>query len=193
MSGPRLTAVPGELTAEDRRWQERADGLGDDPLREVRTIAGRWSATLGVFAGLFGLVALVSGPRTVDGLEPVWRVATGVLVLLVLLCAGAACWLAAAAAHGRVVSSWRTGPSYRAAYQLEEGRATAQLHWSKIFTAGAGTLLVAAIGVSWYAPRTPDKVLVVRQGATVQCLPLPATGTIVLLGGASAVIQERCP
>jgi hypothetical protein len=195
MTGPRLTAAGGVVSDEDRLWQRRAETFGEDPLRDVRSIAGRWSATIGALAGLFGLVALVSGPRTVDGLAPAWRVICGVLVLLVLLFAAAASWFAAAAAQGRVVTTLRTAARYRAAYEGEEQRARTQLRSSKLSTAIAGGLLIAAIAISWYAPRTPGRVLVVRgtTPAAVQCVPADG-GTQVVVSSATLVsIQDHCP
>jgi lysylphosphatidylglycerol synthetase-like protein (DUF2156 family) len=190
----RLEAVDDVVTAEDRAWQDQADRLDRDALPALRAVAGRWTATIGALTGLLGLVTLVGGPAAVDQLIDGWRVATGVLVLGAVLAASGATWLAADAQGG----ARRTLTTYhrlREGYRAETGRVQRRLWQSKLTTAVAVAALIVAAAFTWFAPRQPDKVLVVQRGGQVQCFPLKdgMSLSVVLDAQATVTVAEKCP
>lgn len=191
----KLQADDRPVSNEDREWQARAARLVVESLDNIRVVAGRWAATIGSLTGVLGLAALVGGPRSVDHLDGVWRVLTGVVVLLAIVAAGWATWSAAGAAQGRVGTTLSTYARLRDHVRDEEARARRLLNRSKAFSMVALAALIVALGISWFAPRDHDEMLVIRRGDTVHCVPLNGNVTLSLqIDGTSTVtVDKSCP
>lgn len=191
----KLQAVDGQVTSEDREWQARARQLTLDSLYDIRAVAGRWAATIGSLTGALSLIALVAGPRTVDQLQLGWRIVAGVLVLAAIVTAGWATWAAADAAQGKILTTLSTYARIREDFRREEERARDLLGRAKALVAVAMASLILAVGVSWFAPSGGTKVLVVRRGAVISCVPL--TGnlalSLTLSSSATIAVAASCP
>ncbi|MET7421193.1 hypothetical protein [Dactylosporangium sp. NPDC005555] len=191
----RLQAVEEVVTDDDRAWQGRADRTDAEALPAMRALAGRWAATIGALTGLLGLTALAGGPRTSDQLDGAWRIVIGALVLLAVLAAATATWLAADAHGGSVQRVLTTYDRLREGHRAEIGRVHRRFRWSKLATAAAMAALIVAAGLAWFAPKPEDQVLIVRRGGQLQCLPLKdgATISVVLDAQATVTVAPNCP
>lgn len=150
-----------------QRAQYRQE-LIDTELTRVRAAADSWRKGLGgLLAGLVGF-SLIKGRSDVSAIAPWASVTVGALLLLAFVVGAAGALLLIRAAHGRpaVVSSGRLQPKAVTTH-IEALGSARDLRWGVGATLTCATLLVAALGTTWYAPgRAELRLKVSHEGAT---------------------------
>ncbi|HUC23406.1 MAG TPA: hypothetical protein VMA73_11920 [Streptosporangiaceae bacterium] len=129
-------------------WDEAAEQFLLDLLKNVQASASVWSGAAAALLGLFGTVALVTGPSDITKLGPDMKCAAIILTLAAGVLAGAALLLLTLAQQLPSVSSenWN-GSKYRGYVTKNAGRARCQLNWGRILGILAGAV-VFALGVA---------------------------------------------
>jgi hypothetical protein len=158
---------------EERYYQERLQTLRREALPNTRSIAEKWSGTLGTLLGLLGGSVIIVTRDIVRKLATPAAVWVGILFALGLALAATAIVAAAMAAQGRFR---RVGPAGSAKEQFERETRSAQklLFISRLAVGGSMILLVAVLFITWYGPVTGNannakiKVLVLTND-TVSC------------------------
>ncbi|MBB4717116.1 hypothetical protein BJ965_006998 [Streptomyces luteogriseus] len=181
LPGPTPSAAQLRRAMSVRRALERE-------LDRVREVAVAWRNGLGaILAGLVGF-SLIKGRSDVGQLAPGWSTAAGLLLLAALCVGGAGALCLLRAAHGRPYARRLSEADDASGRPLEvqdhdEALASARfLHTGIVLTCLCTTLLVSAVGVTWYAPAKSPPGLMVRQGATSVCGEVVSArrGTVVL-------------
>jgi hypothetical protein len=143
-------------------------------LPRIRAAATAWGASVSAITALFGAGIVVNADSQVRALKPGWAVTYGVLAALALAAAGAAIYLAAPAAEARPVPMPKDVRGRATAIEELFQSAVRDLKASRVCTAAAVVLLMASIGVRWYAPTTlpPSK----SSSPSVASTYIPRTG-----------------
>lgn len=177
---PGRPATPADLL----RAQHREAFLHSE-LERVRSAAVAWRNGLGaLLAGLVGF-GLVKGRTDISGLVPSAAVTVGVLLLIALLVGAVGGWLLLRAAHGRpaVVAVGNLPPAPVLAHQ-EAISAARFLRRGSTATLLCATLLVSAVGLTWYGPpRTSPMQQVDLSDGSSLC------GTVVRVAAGSLVLR----
>ncbi|MEU9879080.1 hypothetical protein [Streptomyces phaeochromogenes] len=166
---PGPTPSPGEL----RRAKSVQRALAQE-LGRVREAAVAWRNGLGaILAGLVGF-GLIKGRSDVGQAAPQWAVTAGLLLLTALVAGGLGALSLLRAAHGRPyagrVADVGTGGRPFAVEDHEEALASGRyLRNGIVLTCLCTGLLVAAVGVTWYAPPKDPPGLLIREGGTTLC------------------------
>jgi hypothetical protein len=127
-------------------------------LTVLRAAAQHWQSTVSTITGLFGAATLLDADEQVRKLAAFWSPAYGGLVLLSLVFAAAAIWLASSAGVANVA---RVSPDIDDRVKKFDDlfeNAQDELWCSRFLTALAAMALVAALGVRWYAPQIEPAV-----------------------------------
>jgi hypothetical protein len=177
------------MSIEHKRWAQRAQELRLEQLSTARKQAEAWRTGLAGMTTLLGVVLVVKGRETVGDLAPWTR--TTVAVLLVVTFGGllAATVLAVRAAAGTPGAEiLLTGEGLRE-WTRNEVRAIARRIWcAALLTLAALSLLVTALGFTWFGPvsdPTKPMVRVVTRGESM-CGELVGTaGDNVVVKGES--------
>ena len=155
-------------TARDLQAAQERETLRRSELARVRAAATAWRNGLaGLLAALAGF-GLVKGRSDINELAPVWAGAVGVILLLALLtgAAGALSLIRALSGRPRLVDVGRL-PSRAHAEHVEAVASAKALRRGIALTLACATLLVAAVGATWYGPGR-------RPAAGAQCVPVVA-------------------
>jgi MFS family permease len=140
------------------RWEEKVEQLEFEALDRVRTTAEKWAVSLGGILGLFSTLLLVKGPSDIGGLTRDFKVIVGVVLVLALLAAVLAVYLAGLAAQGIPETvAWPSGAELREWERNQAKRAKARLRRSRQLTVPAVGLVIGAIALTWYGPRPPAR------------------------------------
>ncbi|MFC3500365.1 hypothetical protein ACFOOK_05205 [Micromonospora krabiensis] len=151
----RLRPGPPATTADLRRAQQLA-GLLQDELARVRAAALAWRNGLGgLLVALVGF-SLIRGRSDVGTLAPGWGALVGVLLLGAVVAGAAGALTLLRAAHGplSVTPVAALAPSPLGDHQ-EALAAARSLRTGVRLVLICTALLVAAVGVTWYAPGRP--------------------------------------
>ncbi|MGW0826154.1 hypothetical protein [Streptomyces sp. NPDC002845] len=193
IGGPTGQAGPGGLlpgptpsAAELRRAKSVQRALAQE-LGRVREVAVAWRNGLGaILAGLVGF-GLLKGRSDVGQAAPPWAITAGLVLLAALVAGGIGALSLLRAAHGRPYASHvadaGTGGRPFAVEDHDEALASARhLRNGIVLTCLCTSLLVAAVGVTWYSPPKDPPGLLIRQGGTTLCGEVVSTrrGTVVL-------------
>ncbi|MET8279215.1 hypothetical protein [Micromonospora sp. NPDC005174] len=151
----RLRPGPPATVADLRRAQQLA-GLLRGELERVRAAAVAWRNGLGgLLVALVGF-SLIRGRSDVSTLAPGWGALVGVLLLAALVAGVAGALALLRAAHGRLtVTPVAALPPAPLGDHLEAVAAVRSLRTGVGLVLLCTTLLVAAVGVTWYAPASP--------------------------------------
>lgn len=151
----RLRPGPPPTVADLRRAQQLA-GLLHGELERVRAAALAWRNGLGgLLVALVGF-SLIRGRSDVSTLAPGWGVLVGLLLLAALLAGVAGALALLRAAHGRLaVTPVAALPPAPLGDHREAVAAVRSLRAGVGLVLLCTALLVAAVGVTWYAPAAP--------------------------------------
>jgi hypothetical protein len=162
---------PNKLEAQDEAaWNE----MVSDQLPDVRRSAENLRNGLAGLLTLIGIFSVIHGPSELNGLAGWAAIAAGVLLLLGFGAAVAGVLSSLDACYGHPVIRSRAAfrsVGGRDGLRFEEARqAAAQMGRARVLTVLALALAVAAIGITWYAPRTTgDIVVLTTRSGIVQC------------------------
>lgn len=133
---------------DQKKWDDAAQAFQEQLLTRVQESAGVWAGAISALLGIFGAVALVTGPTEIgkvsDGLQP-YVIA---IIIAAGLAAGASLLLAALAQQLPSVKSnnWN-GTAYRLYVVGRADSARLRLAWSKALGIAAA-VSVFALGVT---------------------------------------------
>jgi hypothetical protein len=151
----------------------------------VRGSAQAWRTGLAAFITLVTTGVIIKGPSSITDIAVSWRVAITVLIAGGLLLAVVGLWLALAAEAGTDPKK-QTLQDIRAAYGTLIGyevslaaKSADRLQWGRRVVAAAVLLLLAGIGVTWWAPAAAPSVpdyIAVTHGHVITCGSLQKAG-----------------
>lgn len=129
-------------------WDKAAEQFLLDLLKNIQASANVWSGAIAALLGIFGTVALVSGPSSITKLGPNMKPTVIAMTLLAGVLAGIALVLVTLAQQlPRVSSKNWSGGVYRAYVVKNAGTARRRLDWGRVLGIAAGTV-VFALGVA---------------------------------------------
>ncbi|MER6348753.1 hypothetical protein ACWC10_04640 [Streptomyces sp. NPDC001595] len=169
---------PARATPADLLRAQHRERLLRDELPRVREAATAWRNGLGVLLAGLGAFGLVKGRSDVGQLASAWSVAAGALLGGALLAGATGALLLLRAAHGRpAVLPVGELPPHPIAERREAGAAARALRIGIACTLGCATLLVTAVGITWYGPgRTGPRLTVVTPSGSL-------CGSVIRAGG----------
>jgi hypothetical protein len=170
---PGRTATPSDLL-----WAQAQERALEAELPAVRTLAAAWRNGLGALLAAVVGFGLVKGRSDITQLAPPWNAWAGVLLLLSLLCGAVAAFFLLRAATGMPAlrATARARPGLTWAHSEALASLTALRRGVFLFFACV-SLLVGAVGVTWYGPASDKpRLRVVTDGP-------PLCGSIVRLSG----------
>jgi hypothetical protein len=195
-------------TADEEAWS----GLIKKQLADTRKTAENWRNGLVALIGLIGGFSVIKGASDLSGL-PAWAAYTvGALLAAALTCAVFGAWQSLEAAYG--TPGVVTRENFHQAGGMDGLRlgfatqAAARLRVARAATLVTIALLAAAVGLTWYAPRTTSVMLDIErkglpeicgklkssQGGYVDLQPAGSGTVRVSLGDTVAVhAVEACP
>lgn len=159
----------GPATEADLRTAQERERLLAAELPRVREAATAWRNGLGgLLAALVGF-SLIKGRSDVRELASSWATSVGILLLAALIAGAVGALLLLRAANGRpTVSGIHEILSRNAAEHIEAVTAAAALRRGINLTLVCASLLIAAVGTTWYGPERDRPVLqITNSGATV--------------------------
>ena len=174
----RIRRSASPINDDDRGWHEIATRHRAEELPLLRGVVERWRTTLASLTALFGAAGIVAAPRVAADLPPAWKSAAGVLVLAVFGLMIASTWFAGRAAQGSLERVAGGFEAIREHWLKEEMRARHAIRRSQFTALAAAGLLVAAIGLLWFAPGQATDYLILDRGGSRQCLPLDDAGKV---------------
>lgn len=124
-----------------------------DELREVRSVAANWRAALAAMLALVATVSVVRGRDSVAGIGAVPRILVGVLLLAAVVSAALGAFLSSRSAFGlpKEEDAPRDVTELIAAERARVRRAVRDLRAAIVLTFVTLLLIVASVGVAWYA------------------------------------------
>ena len=165
-------------------------------LTDVRKIAESWRNGLVASIGLIAAFSVIKGQDDMSGLESHTAYAVGLLLLLALACAAIGTWASLVAAYGTPSVISREAFHNLGGingYRLELARrSTSKLWLAQAATVVTLLLLTAAVGLTWYGPRSTPVILEVeRKSLPNVCgkLASSADGYIDIKPSASAPVR----
>jgi hypothetical protein len=143
-------ALPADIPPppDQSQWDQAAEQFLLDLLKNVQSSASVWSGAIAALLGVFGTVALVTGPSDVTKLGSGMKVAVIVLTLIAGVLAGIALVLVTLAQQLPSVRSenWN-GAAYRAYVTRNAETARRRLTWARVLGVAAGAV-VFVLGVT---------------------------------------------
>lgn len=142
--------------SDQAEWDHAAQEFLLRSLSDIQGSAERWSTALGALLGLFGTVALVTGPADIAKVSGgPWRAAAITLIVLAGLSAGLALYLAAVVQlrpsphsenwNGSAYQIYVISKSQRGAKYLNVSRVLGAVAAMLVFAVGIVVLLAAAV------------------------------------------------
>jgi hypothetical protein len=163
---PRVRVLPGRRPADPVMARE-ARRLDQTELERVRKTAENWRTGLAGLLGLIATVSVVKGRDTITDLERWAQVLVGISLLIALVCAALGGYLALRAAYGwpkkiefNQLRIWRAKRSEQT---------VSDLSWARNLTIATLVFLVAAIGLTWYAPTDPPAFITATWADQTAC------------------------
>jgi hypothetical protein len=158
---------PGAAPLDDEAW----NSLLVTQLADTRKSAENWRTGLIATVGLITGFSIIKGPSDLSGLDPWAAYYVGLVVLAALASAVFGAWVSLAAAYGtpsivprnEVQQLGITGYRFNLAR-----RAVRDLSRAKLAMLAALLLFAAAIGTTWYGPRSPSVLLSIERKSMPQ-------------------------
>jgi hypothetical protein len=150
-----VRVTPGPPTVrEDHALLEVVRTRTADELREIRAVAGNWRTALAAMLALVTTVSVVRGRDSIVGLAPAAQVCVGVLLLTAVVAAAIGAFLSSRSAFGfpEEEETPRRLGDLVAAERARVRRAVRDLRAAVVLTFLTLALIVASVGVVWYAP-----------------------------------------
>ena len=193
---PPIGLPTASSTAEEESWSS----LVATQLADVRKTAENWRNGLVAMIGLITAVSVIKGPNQVSGLDRWPAYAVGLLLFLALACATFGAWTSLTAAYGKpsvITREAFLGLGGINGYRLKLARnGVSRLHLAQAATLATLLLLAAAIGLTWYGPRSASVILdVERKSLPNLCGKLVSSkdGYIDIKPSASEAIRVYMP
>lgn len=136
---------------EERYYQERLKNLRREALPNTRSIAAKWSETVGTLLGLLGASVIIVSRDQISRLSSFAGIIAGTCLAMGIAMAMIAVVAAAIASQGRFRKIGPTG-SATSIFTRETKDAQRLLFISRLTVASAMILLVTAVLVGWYGP-----------------------------------------
>jgi hypothetical protein len=196
--------------SEAQYWELQATEYSRTSLTRIRAVATAWAATISTLIGLFGVVAVVTGPKAIDDFGD------GVQLFLLMIIGGAfvaaflaVSWTALAAqgvpkrfrpVTGLKLLSWTREETQKASNRLQKGRVAALIAGGLIGVAG-----ITAMAATALAPGAGVNALIKTRDGQIQCGQLKrgtdGSLTAVFVGGSlvlrsgieDATVVDGCP
>jgi hypothetical protein len=169
-------------------WEEQATELSRTQLSTVRDAAKAWSATTTALLGVFGTVAIVQGPTSVEKLtEDIrkWVVTAIVAAAILVVCSVLATARASRGPTkryrpltGLILAKWSKDETGKARWWLLVGQVTAVLAACLVLATGVAVLVSAASGTKGSAG---SSVVVRTEQGAVKCGALAQKGGRLVL------------
>lgn len=168
---PRYRLRPGpKATAEDLRDAQQRERLLRAELPRVREVAAAWRNGLGALLVALVGFGLIKGRSDITQLSTAWAGWVGLVLFAALVAGATGALLLIRAAHGRpTVTDVRLLPSSRAADHIEALDAAAAARRGIAWALACATLLVAAVGTTWYGPERGKPALQATTPAGTAC------------------------
>ncbi|WP_155128761.1 hypothetical protein [[Actinomadura] parvosata] len=148
------------MSIERKRWAQRAQELRFEQLTIARKQAEGWRAGLAALIALLSAVLIVKGRDTVLGLEDWVKVSVALLLAAALAALVSATVLALRAASGTPGSEiLLTGEGLREWTQREVRAIGRRIHGAAALTIVALTMLVTALGFTWFGASAENSTL----------------------------------
>ncbi|MGH3900099.1 MAG: hypothetical protein ACRDTA_18030 [Pseudonocardiaceae bacterium] len=149
-----VRVTPGPPTPpDDRVLFEAVRARMADELREVRAVAANWRTALAAMLALVVTVSVVRGRDSIVGLNPTAQVVVGGLLLAAVIAASVGAFLSSRSAFG--IPKEETVPhrlgDLVAVERSRVRRAVRDLRAAIILTFVTLALIVASVGIVWYA------------------------------------------
>jgi hypothetical protein len=197
------------VSRRDLEWETRLERLEFDILNRVRSAAEKWATSLGAILALSGTIFVVKGRDDVTKLADEYQAAVFIALVIALVVAAGATYLAALAAQGTParLENWPTGAELRDWELKRAAEAQTQLKASRWLASVAVLGALLAVGLTWFGEGKQAEAptfLVVYASGDVECGTLaPSGGTFHLKPrkGPSAapadveqaLVVDRCP
>lgn len=164
-----------------------------DSLEAVRKEAGGWLTAISALFGVFALVTVFSGPKTLEDIPPgaLGTLVVAAILLSALLIIGAI-WLASRAANGRRRFEKNVNANDIRRSQIAEIKSSINsLRWSRRLTASGLSLVFLTFVVGWLAPNLdpqPEARVYASTGSGVFCglLRTDEKGSVVIVPDAGS-------
>jgi hypothetical protein len=150
-----VRVTPGPSTArEDQVLLEVVRARTADELREIRAVAANWRTALAAMLALVTTVSVVRGRDSIVGIAPAAQVVVGVLLLAAVVAAALGAFLSSRSAFGFPRAEDASGrlTDLIATERARLRRAVRDLRAAVTLTFVTLALIVASVGVVWYAP-----------------------------------------
>jgi hypothetical protein len=148
----RVTAGPG-ATETDRRASEVVQDMLNDELERTREQAANWRTGLFGLLGLITSVSFIKGRASIDALQIEFRIAVALATLFALVTAvlGSLASMRASYGYPRLIPVTRSEQVLRLKRTLAQ-RSRKDLRAAVWLTLTSLTLVVTAIGLTWFGP-----------------------------------------
>ncbi|MBL7259236.1 hypothetical protein [Paractinoplanes lichenicola] len=181
-----MTSYPDELA----HYEAKNDTLRRGQLKAVQAAAGKWSALMAGFLGVFGTVTFAGGLNTVDNLPSPYAPIVKGTTTLAAVAAVLALWFLARAAGGLRITDLQF-PNGKQLMEREIGLvddARKNVGRGRFFAlTTAGLVLAGSVLVLW-APSAPsDPKFLVRFDNAAMCGPLTGKDDKLSIGDRSLV------
>jgi hypothetical protein len=158
----------------------KAEELQFNALDRIKATAEKWLGTIASLTGVFGIIALISGPSDISKLNPQLRGLVVLALIIAVSCAFGSIILAALAAQGVPTRIWADGQQLKAETANRVDEAVTRLNWSRYLVVLVVISLGISIGITWYGnwnatSKTAEYFAVYNTGE-VACGELSADG-----------------
>ncbi|WP_158708426.1 hypothetical protein [Streptomyces sp. NRRL S-244] len=187
-------------------WENKAEEASRASLSTIQASAAAWATTTSTLLGLFGAVAIVQGPSSIEKLNESDRGTVVVLVTMAAIFAFVSVLATARASRGIPKRfSPLTGIKLAQWHKEETGWARALLRFGRLSGLAAAALVLSAGLVALTASPKPQLVLVRTETGALQCGTLVRDGSQLVLskgdvellrldkGMANVTVVEQCP
>lgn len=153
----------GSSAAEDSAWST----LLSTQLEDVRKTAENWRNGLVAIVTALAAFSVIKGPTDISGLNRFAAYAVGLLLLLALVCGLFGAWSTLTAAFGTPGALTRDEFHQQGGidgYRLRlAAHAAEKLRCAQVATIVTLTLLIVAVGLTWYGPRSNSVTLKIER------------------------------
>jgi hypothetical protein len=197
---PPATPSDWGLDPDDLQWQREATERQHTALKDVRSTAEKWGASVTALLGIFGTVAFVKGPNEFSKLseDEAWW-AFGLIVAAGVLAAAAITAAALSAQGSPVRTEQLDGWTLRSWNEEQLDVAIRNLRISRFTTVLAAAVLFAAMLVTWAsAIDKPEEAantsaLFVNREGIVECREVTKAELNKLTAIVEVSIVDSCP
>lgn len=169
--GAPTIGTPRPATELEKAWEKRATEFQLDELSRLRSVAEKWAGSITALLGVFGIAALVSGPKDLTKLSGAYPAAIGISLAVAIICGLVAMGLALAAAQGTPEEvQVPTGERVRKWTRQEVQTGRQRLSASRWLMLPSLLAVGLATGLLWYAPTSSaGETMIVTSSGGVYC------------------------